>query len=183
MKKVRIQKSEVRMQNAKTFILNSVFCILYSVIFMLSTNLAYAQGNAANAASASNTQDASKKNIELTEKEEALKKEEAELKALRKDVEEKIEKYTKLLGDIEDAIKKIETGREAAMEHVIKAYESMSSEDAASRLSALDESTAIKIILKMKSKKAGAVIALMETKKAAAITEGIASVVKKFPTK
>ncbi len=124
-----------------------------------------------------------KKRVELTEKEDALEKEDERLKALRRDVDERIDKYTKLLSQIEETLKKIEAAKNERMEHLVKTYEAMPTEEAAARLSALDEPTAVKIIFRMKSKKAGAVMAAMEPKKVAAITESMTKVVKKFPIK
>ncbi len=46
------------------------------------------------------------KRIELKIREDALKKEEERLNILRKDVDEKIEKYTKLLNRVDVALKK-----------------------------------------------------------------------------
>lgn len=124
-----------------------------------------------------------KKQKEIKEKEDALRKEEERLNAIRKDVDERIGKYTLLLNQIDEALKKIEQIRDERLDHVVKAYEAMSAEDAAARLSALDESMAVKIMLRMKGKKAGAVIGLMEPRKAASITEKMAKVVKNFPAR
>jgi flagellar motility protein MotE (MotC chaperone) len=113
------------------------------------------------------------KRIELKEKEEALKSEEERLAALRKDVEEKIAAYTQLLARVQSALAKLETVKGEKMENVVKAYEAMAAEDAAVRLSALDESTALKILTRMKSKKAGAAIAAMTPHKAASLTRSM----------
>jgi flagellar motility protein MotE (MotC chaperone) len=124
-----------------------------------------------------------KKHSELAEKEEALKKEEDRLKALKKELDEKIDKYTKLLVRMEEALKSMETVRGSTMDNLIKAYEAMPNEEAAARLSVLDEQAAIKILVRMKTKKAGAIMAAMEPRKAAVFTEGIMGITKKFPTK
>ncbi len=124
-----------------------------------------------------------KKKQELAEKEESLKKEEERLRAIRKDVEERIEKYTKILGRIEESLKTLETSRNERLDHLVKVYEAMPPEDAAARLSAMDEPTATRILFRMKSKKAGAVMAVMEPQKAATITESITRTAKKFPTR
>lgn len=118
---------------------------------------------------------------DFTEREEALKKEEEQIKSLKKDIDEKIAKYSKLLSQIEEALKTLEAARNERIEHVVKAYESMSADEAAVRLAALDETLAVKIMMQMKSKKAGAVMASMEPGKAAVLTEGITRITKKFP--
>jgi len=115
------------------------------------------------------------KRIELKEKEEALKNEEQRLSILRKQVDEKIEAYTKLLAQVEAAAKKIEEAKSERLENVVKSYEVMSAEDAAARLSVLDNDIALQIMTRMKSKKAGAIIAVMEPQKAAALTKSMAT--------
>jgi len=110
------------------------------------------------------------KRIELKEKEENLKRQEDRLNVLRKDVDEKIAAYAKLLAQVETILKQVETARGEKLDSVVKAYEIMGAEDAATRLSALDEPTALRILSRMKSKKAGAVIAAMTPHKAAALT-------------
>jgi flagellar motility protein MotE (MotC chaperone) len=84
---------------------------------------------------------------------------------------------------MEEVLKSMDSAKGEQYEHLIKAYEAMPNEDAAARLSALDEQTAIKILVRIKSKKAGAIMAAMDTKKAASLTEGMMSMAKKFPTK
>ena len=115
-----------------------------------------------------------KQRIELNKKEEIVKKETERLKTLKKDVEDDIVKYTLLLEQIDKSLKQAEEIGNKRLRHVSKAYEAMPPEDAASRISGLDNETAIQILLKMESKKAGLVIGMMETKKATMLTKEIA---------
>jgi len=122
------------------------------------------------------------KRIEQKEKEEMLKRDEVRLTALKKEVDEKIEAYTRLLAQVEAAIKKVEQVRGEKIENVVKAYEAMPAEDAAARLSVLDDDTTLQIMTRMKSKKAGAIIAIMDPRKAAVLTRSMATVqVKSLP--
>ncbi|HUJ19158.1 MAG TPA: hypothetical protein VL197_14335 [Nitrospirota bacterium] len=113
------------------------------------------------------------KRVELKEKEESLKREEQQLLVLKKEVDGKIEAYTRLLAQVEAALKRVEQIKGEKIENVVKAYEVMPAEDAAPRLAALDEDTALLIMTRMKSKKAGAIIALMEPRKAATLTKSM----------
>ncbi len=113
------------------------------------------------------------KSLELKEKEESLKRNEARLNALQKDVDEKIATYTKLLAQIELILKKVEVIKDEKIESVVKDYEVMTAEDAAARLSALDDTTELQIMTRMKSKKAGAIIAAMAPNKAASLTRSM----------
>jgi flagellar motility protein MotE (MotC chaperone) len=119
------------------------------------------------------------KRHELKEREDALKRDELRLAALKKDVEEKIQAYTELLARVEAALKRVEQVKGDKIENVVKAYESMPAEDAASRLAALDNDTALLIVTRMKSKKAGAAIALMDPQKAAVLTKNMTVLVIK----
>lgn len=115
-----------------------------------------------------------KQRIELNKKEEIVKKETERLKTLKKDVEDDIAKYTLLLEQIEKSLKQAEEIGNKRLRHVSKAYEAMPPEDAASRISGLDNETAVQILLKMESKKAGLVIGMMEARKATLLTKEIA---------
>jgi flagellar motility protein MotE (MotC chaperone) len=119
------------------------------------------------------------KRIELKEKEASLKHEEEHLNSLRKDVDEKIAVYTKLLAQIESVLNKVEQVKDDKIENVVKAYEVMTAEEAAARLSVLDNATAIQIMTRMKSKKAGAIIAAMAPNKAATLTRSMTAVIPK----
>ena len=118
---------------------------------------------------------------ELQEKETLLKKEEERINVLRKDVDERIEKYTALLKQLEDILNKLGKAKEENLTHVVKAYEAMPPEEAALKLSVIDENTAVMIITNMKSKKAGAVLALMESQKAATLTKHMLDLKKDLP--
>jgi flagellar motility protein MotE (MotC chaperone) len=113
------------------------------------------------------------KRLELKEKEDAQKQEEQRLTALRKEIDKKIQVYTELLIRVETALKRVEYVKGDKIENVVKAYEVMPAEDAAARIAALDEDTALLILTRMKSKKAGAVIALIEPRKAATLTKSM----------
>ncbi len=115
-----------------------------------------------------------KQRIELNQKEELLKKETERLKTLKKEVEDDIAKYTELLEQIDKSLKQAEEVGNKRLKHVAKAYEAMQPEDAASRISGLDNDMAVQILLKMESKKAGLVIGMMGAQRATVLTKEIA---------
>ncbi|MBI4681961.1 MAG: hypothetical protein HY757_02535 [Nitrospirae bacterium] len=138
--------------------------IILAVIFLVIN--AYAEEDVASVIE--------KQRIELSKKEEIVKKETERLMTLKKDVEDDIAKYTLLLEQIDKSLKQAEEIGNKRLKHVSKAYEAMQPEDAASRLSGLDNETAVQILLKMESKKAGLVIGMMEARKATTLTKEIA---------
>lgn len=148
----------------------SIMALLSIVCYLLSGTSIYAEDDL--------VRFLEKKRIELAEKEEALKREEARLNALKREIEEAIEKYTKLLQDIEKALKKAEETTNKRLRHLAKAYEAMPPEDAATRLSGLDNATTVKILLMMNSKKAGIVMGMMEAERATEITKELARLQK-----
>ncbi|MBI5849228.1 MAG: hypothetical protein HZB31_14995 [Nitrospirae bacterium] len=197
----RRQKAEVRSQSgvlqAKTkkkqargwstaglvvfFVFVGFLLIAQSSLLIAANEPARPEGKKAEAKAEVKTEE--KRKGEIAEKEESLRKEEERLKLLKKELDEKIDKYTKLLARMEEVLKSMDTARGERYEHLIKAYEAMPNEEAAARLSALEEMTAMNILMRMKSKKAGAVMAAMDAKKAASLTEGMMGMAKKFPTK
>lgn len=129
---------------------------------------------ASHAVAQEETPAADKQKLELAKKEELIRIETERLKALKKEVEDDIAKYTALLQQIEKSLQQVEEIGGKRLRHVAKAYEAMPPEDAATRLSGLDNETAVQILLKMESKKAGLVIGMMDSRKATVLTKEIA---------
>ncbi len=125
------------------------------------------------------------KQKELDKKERELQLEEERLSLLREEIEKKIKKYTRLLEEIKEILDRIEAEKSEALTHIVKTYESMPPEDAATRLSALDEEMVVVIIRMMKPKKAASVLASMEPQKVVRITRGLTQIEREkiFPTR
>lgn len=118
------------------------------------------------------------KQAELKQREEQVKRDEERIAILKKDVEERIAHYHKLLARLEEVLRQVEQEKDAKIESLVKAYEAMPAEDAAARITALDRETALLILSRMKSKKAGAVMAAMPAARAAQLTRGLAALEK-----
>jgi flagellar motility protein MotE (MotC chaperone) len=119
-----------------------------------------------------------KQRLELTQKEEILKKETERLRTIKREVEEGIIKYSEILKQIDKSLIKAEEIGNKRLKHVAKAYEAMQPEDAASRLTGLEASIAVQILLKMNSKKAGLVIGMMDTTRATLLTKDLTKIKK-----
>ncbi len=159
---------EIRSQKPESRIKLFMLC-LFSALLLASAALA--QDDPVKAIEA--------RRVELKEKEEALKRDEVRLNALKKEVDGRIEAYTRLLAQMEAVLKRVEQAKGDKIENVVKAYEVMPPEDAAARISALDSNTALQIMTRMKSKKAGAIIAVMEPHKAARLTRSLTTIANK----
>ncbi|MBI5409585.1 MAG: hypothetical protein HZA14_09500 [Nitrospirae bacterium] len=140
-----------------------IFYIFLLLLFFTFT--AYAQEDAAGSVE--------KQKLELAKKEELIKQETERLKALKKEVEDEIARYSNLLQQIEKSLQLADEAGAKRLRHVAKAYEAMAPEDAAQRLAGLDNETAVQILLRMESKKAGLVIGMMESRKATLLTKEI----------
>ena len=119
-----------------------------------------------------------KQRQELMEKEEIIKKETERLKTIKQEVEEGIVKYNDILKQINSSLIKAEEIGTKRLKHVAKAYEAMQPEDAASRLSGLEATIAVQILLKMNSKKAGLVLGMMDTNQATLLTKDLTKLKK-----
>lgn len=124
-----------------------------------------------------------KKNVPTIDREIELKREIERLDEIKKDVESKIEKNMQLLSKIEGVLKELQNIKNERIDSIVKIYESMPANEAAQKLSNVDEELAVKILLKMNNKKAGKILANMETKKAVSLTEKLGLSVKNFPIK
>ena len=142
-----------------------IFCMVITLLFAFQS---YAEDDI--------TSTNEKQKLEMAQKEEIIKQETERLKILKKEVEDDIVKYTNLLQQIEKSLQQAEESGNKRLRHVAKAYEAMPPEDAATRLSGLDNETAVQILLKMESKKAGLVIGMMDSKKATLLTKEIAKI-------
>jgi flagellar motility protein MotE (MotC chaperone) len=169
---MRSKRTDVR-KKATIGRLLFLLCVLAS-FFLLLTSAAFSQEDPLRIVE--------DKRLELKEREEAVKRDELRLTALKKDVDEKIQTYTELLARVEAALKRVEQVKGDKIENVVKAYEAMPAEDAAVRLAALDTDTALLILTRMKSKKVGAALALMEPQKAASLTKNLTVLVVKNKT-
>ncbi|MCX7792879.1 MAG: hypothetical protein N2257_00515 [Thermodesulfovibrionales bacterium] len=116
-----------------------------------------------------------KRQKELDERERNLKVEEERLAALKRDLELKIKKYSELLKKINSILDEIEQRDIKNMEYLVKVYESMPPEEAGERLSALDELTAVRILERMKPRKAAAILSTMDPGKVSSITRHLSS--------
>lgn len=122
-----------------------------------------------------------KKAPDLAGRERALKAEEERLLVLRKEVDMKIAKYEKLLGQAEEKQKRKQEEKDAKVDRLVKLFEGMSPEGAAARLAALDDGMAAAILGKMKSRKASAALSVMDPKRVAVIARKIVGGGNIFP--
>lgn len=118
---------------------------------------------------------------ELAAWETKLKTDEERMGAMRRDLDEEIDRYTKLLMKIEAALQTAGEANDKNSKKIVKSYEAMQPEEAAVRLAALPENLAVNILLGMNPRKSGTALAAMPPPKVASLTQRMASVLKNLP--
>jgi len=121
--------------------------------------------------------------IEAKEKEKEGEKKEAEKREEERKEEEKKEAEKREEERKEEEKKEAERKEEVSgnIDLLVKLFEVMPAEDAATRIEELDEEIAAVILSKMRGRKAGNVLAAMSPKKSAIIVHRIAGIEKNFP--
>ena len=99
--------------------------------------------------------------------------EEERMNILKSDIQKEIEQLKKLKQEIENAQKALDEKTKEKLTQIAKIYEAMPAEEAARRLEKLDDDTAVIILIALKPKSAGKILAQMESDKAAAISKKI----------
>lgn len=118
-----------------------------------------------------------KREEDLNKREAELNEREVRLNQLKQDVEAKIGSLGKVRSEIEGSFKKIDAAQTEKIAHLVKIYELMPPNDAASRLEKLDDETALLILSKMKQRAAAKIMAFVDPARAAKFTS---SLVKPF---
>ncbi|PMP71397.1 MAG: hypothetical protein C0186_03825 [Thermodesulfovibrio aggregans] len=112
--------------------------------------------------------------------------EEDRLKILQEDIAKKTEELKKLKSEIEAKIKQqeelkaqLEKSQQENYQKLAKIYEAMPPEEAASRIEKLDEDTAVALLLAIKPRQAGKILANINPEKAAILSKKIVSIKEK----
>jgi len=113
-----------------------------------------------------------KRTFAIEEREELIRIEEEKLRALRDDVNRKIKVIKKDTIALENILKKLYEIDQASLLGLAKVYENMPPEEAALRLEKIESKFAIRLFKAINSRKAGKILAFVEPKKAARLSEG-----------
>ncbi|GAB5047139.1 hypothetical protein TdN_15310 [Thermodesulfovibrio sp. TK110] len=112
--------------------------------------------------------------------------EEDRLKILHEDLAKKTEELKKLKSEIDAKIKQqeelkaqLEKAQQENYQRLAKIYEAMPPEEAASRIEKLDEDTAVTLLLAIKPRQAGKILANITPDKAATLSKRIVSIKEK----
>ena len=110
----------------------------------------------------------------LLQKKDELKAQEEDLKAIRDEIDIKMEKLTKLRAEVKNDLARKEMIDGQRLKHLIKAYSVMKPQSAAEVIGKLDKNFAVELLSQMKGETAGAILSFLDREKAARIVEGLA---------
>lgn len=113
-----------------------------------------------------------KRTFAIEERENQIRVEEEKLKALRDDVNRKIKNIKKDILVLENILKKYREIDQASLTNLAKVYENMPPEEAALRIEKINSEFAIRLFKAINGRKAGKILAFVEPKKAARLSEG-----------
>ena len=97
--------------------------------------------------------------------------EEERLKVLKADLQSQMEQLKKLKQELEEQRKGAEGKKQEQTAKVVKMFEAMPAEEAAKTLEKLDDDTAVLILISLKAKSAGKVLAQIDPARAAALSK------------
>lgn len=114
-----------------------------------------------------------KKLQEIQKREDALAKKEAELRALEKTINTKLQTIETTQSKVTQLLEDLKRLKDERFKHLIDVYSNMKPQQAASVLQTVDSAIAVKILAGMKGKKAGEILSFIEAQKAAQFSEAL----------
>ena len=111
----------------------------------------------------------------LKKKEQEAEKRKAELITFQAEINEKIEKLTKLRNEIKAQMATKEMFEKQKIKHLIKVYSAMKPQSAAGLIEKQDKVFAVELLSQMKGETVGEILTYVEKEKAAKLIEGLAS--------
>lgn len=114
------------------------------------------------------------RNAELDQKAEELRTREERLKILERDVQALVEKYTRLRNEVKEKLEARDAEREVQLRRLAKMFEAMPPKKAVAQMENMDEAVVLDLFAQIKEKKAAPILAEMNPRKAAEITEKLA---------
>lgn len=110
----------------------------------------------------------------LAQRETEIRQEEARLDELRTDIKKRITALQKLEKRIQSMVQQVGTAKNRRLDHLVRAYSAMPADAAAELVNTLNVNLAVEILRNMKVKKAGAILAVVQPRRAAQLSELLA---------
>ena len=110
----------------------------------------------------------------MAQREIEIRKEENRLVELRADIKKRIATLKKIENRLQDTLKKVDSSDKKSINHLVRAYSAMGPDEAAQLLNTMNLKLAVRILRDMQVKKAGSILAVVEPRRAARISEKLA---------
>ena len=114
-----------------------------------------------------------RKEKELRSREEDLERNEERLNIVKADIDRRIAELKRVHEEIAAFVKKIDEVNDQRVRKIVKIYESMNPEEAASRMEKLDEEMAVMILATMSERKAAKVLSFVGVAKSAKLSQAL----------
>lgn len=114
-----------------------------------------------------------RKEKELASREDEIVKKEERLNVIREDIEARIKELKKEHDEIAALVRKIDEINDQRIKRIVKIYESMKPEEAASRVEELDEDMAVMILASMSERKAAKVLSFVDVAKSVRLSQSL----------
>lgn len=113
----------------------------------------------------------SRREKELDARDGELRRKEERLGLLKLDMETRLKEIMKVHQEIESMVRKLNEADDEKVRKIVKIYESMSPEDAASRIEGLDREMAVMILSAMSERKAAKILGLVDVSKSVELSK------------
>lgn len=113
------------------------------------------------------------KEKELALREEELVRKEERLNVIKTDIEQRIAELKKVHENIAQLVRKIDEINDERVKRIVKIYEAMNPEEAASRIEKLDQDMAVMILASMSERKAAKVLSFVDVAKSAKLSQSL----------
>jgi flagellar motility protein MotE (MotC chaperone) len=114
-----------------------------------------------------------RKEKELLAREEDVVRKEERLNIVKADIEQRLTELKREHEEIAALVKKIDEINDQRVKRIVKIYESMNPEEAASRIEKLDEQMAVMILASMSERKAAKVMSFIDVSKSAKLSQSL----------
>jgi len=114
-----------------------------------------------------------RKEKELASREDEIEIKEERLNVIREDIEARIKELRKEHDEIAALVRKIDEINDQRIKRIVKIYESMKPEEAASRVEKLDEEMAVMILASMSERKAAKILSFVDVAKSVRLSQSL----------
>lgn len=110
----------------------------------------------------------------IAQREIEIRREEKRLMELRADIKKRIATLKRIEESLQKTLQKVDSTSKKSITHLVKAYSAMGPDEAAQLMNTMNINLAVRILRNMQVKKAGTILAVVEPRRAARISEKLA---------